>query len=209
MRYLMMLFALGASSPNDLQLIDDLNKCMTARFQAPAPNAVGMSRVMLPGSLGTHYQPFVTHDRDFSPENARETKALAALEERKMQVGFYLFGKAVEDQQMEVLNFRALKGPGAVTAGTPRPAWYPGVAEVRIASSDALPDWKTVYPLARKAMKSFADGGKGFETTLDGWQVAARPLLAESERCVVCHQGKVTLHQPIGGVLYAYRRPGA
>jgi hypothetical protein len=204
----MMLFALGASSPADLQLIDDLNECMTARFEAPAPNALGMSRIMGPRSFGTHYQPFVTRDRDFTPENARETKAMAALEDSKMQVGLYLFGKAVEDEQLEILNFRALKGPGAVTAGTPRPAWYPGVAELRMASADALPDWKTVYPLARKAMKSFADGGKGFETTLDSWHIAARPLLAESERCVSCHQGKVTLHQPIGGVLYAYRRAG-
>ena len=202
-----MLLALGSPRPGDVGLIDELNQCMNVRFQNPSPNALGMSRVMLPPSFGTHYQPFVTRDRDFTPENARETKALAALEEQRLQVGFYLFGRSIADEPAEALNYRALKGPGAVTAGTPRAKWYPGLPQAAIATTDGLPDWKTIYPLARKAMKSFADGGNGFETTVDSWQVAARPLLAESQRCLACHSGQV-MHHAIGGVLYAYRRVG-
>jgi hypothetical protein len=29
-----------------------------------------------------------------------------------------------------------------------------------------MPDWKAIYPFARKAMKSFTDGGRGFETKI-------------------------------------------
>jgi hypothetical protein len=60
-----------------------------------------------------------------------------------------------------------------------------------LASADALPDWRTFYPLAQKATKSFADGGGGFETSIGSSQIAARPFIAS---------------QPLGGALYAFRR---
>jgi hypothetical protein len=53
-------------------------------------------------------------------------------------------------------------------------------------------------------MKSFNDGGAGFETEMDSWSIAARPVLASQQRCLGCHDA--SLNQPIGGVLYAYRR---
>ena len=116
-----------------------------------------------------------------------------------------MFGRAVLDSDPEKLDFRALKGPAAMTAGTPRPAWYPA-SEMGLVSENPLPDWKAVYPLARRAMKSFSDGGTGFETQIDSWKVAARPVMASQQRCLTCHNG-VSLDQPVGGVLYAYRVP--
>jgi len=85
-----------------------------------------------------------------------------------------------------------------VTRGTPRPAWIP--------LPGALPDWKTIYPIARRAMKSFEDGGNGFETTVDSWTIAARPVVAAKQTCVACHNHSVELNKPIGGLLYAFRR---
>jgi hypothetical protein len=75
---------------------------------------------------------------------------------------------------------------------------------VASAPGGALPDWRTIYPLAQLAMKSFADGGAGFETTLDSWHIAARPVVAAQQRCMSCHSG--SQHQALGGVFYAYRR---
>ncbi len=218
----MMLMVLGwagggppRTGANDLPLIDELNECMTARFQNPSPAGLGMNRAVGPGSFGMHYQPLVTRERDFQPENPREAKVLAAMEAEKIQVGFYLFGRAVSEANAEALNYRALKGPGAITVGTPRPAWYPGLQAAKVEPGDALPDWKAIYPLAGEAMKSFEDGGKGFATAVGSWQVAARPLLAGNERCVACHNSmgtgsgkRVELNHAVGGVLYAYRRMG-
>jgi hypothetical protein len=79
------------------------------------------------------------------------------------------------------------------------------MGELRVVGDSALPDWNAVYPLARKAMKSFTDGGTGFETEIDSWSIAARPVLASQQRCLDCHSG-LALNQPVGGVLYAYRR---
>jgi len=121
---------------------------------------------------------------------------LAALEEQRLQVGLYVIGSAIEMAEPQVLSYRALKGPAAIKE-TPRPAWYPS-AEVRPAKPNALPDWNAIYPLARRAMKSFRDGGSGFETTLDSWQIAARPVIASREACVSCHNGQVELNQLIG-----------
>jgi hypothetical protein len=81
-----------------------------------------------------------------------------------------------------------------------------------VAPGGALPDWKTVYPLQR-AMKSFADGGTGWETSIGSLRIAARLAAARPERCVACHDNpaygtgtRAVLNQALGGVLYAFRR---
>ena len=202
---LVAMIAAGSTRLTDVGLIDELNECLTARFQDPAPNALGMSRAVGPASMGTHYRPFQTMERDFRPENARETQVLAALEQQHMQVGFYLFGRSISEVAPDKLSYRALKGPGAITAGTPRAAWYPGTIRQKV-EGEGLPDWMAMYPVARMAMKTFAAGGKGYATTVDGWQVVARPVLADSTRCVTCHGQGATLHEALGGAMYAYRR---
>ncbi len=222
------LFAANSKPPGvqrtDLPLIERLNEIVQLRFRTPAPSALGMSRVVLPSSMGHHYQPLLTLERDFAPENEKEREVIRELEEKHVEVGLYVTGVSVVQSSPEFLDYRALKGPGAITRGTPRPAWYPGRPPVIVASAviaaspvitasmDALPDWKSVYSLAKRAMQSFRDGGAGFETSLEGWNIAARPVVAEA-RCNVCHDRlsaisntASTEKRPIGGVLYAFRR---
>jgi hypothetical protein len=201
------------SASQDLPVINLLNASLQRRFEDPAPDRLGMSRTALPQSFGTHYRPSLLSQTDFQPENEAEATVVSELEHRHDQVGFYLFGQAITDSDPADLNFRALKGPAAVTTGTPRPAWYPPQTKTAAAKPGALPDWEAIYPIARSAMKSFLDGGQGFEATFGTWNIAARPVMASQARCVGCHNvqpsGKAhpaVLDQPIGGVLYAFRR---
>ena len=201
-------------------MIDELDVSIQQRLLNPLPNTLGMSRIMVRPSLGEHFLPVITDARDFAPENDRERKALAALEDRKVQVGLYLFGERILREDAGALSFRALKGPGSITIDTPRPKWYPfgilgpsgsprSAADVGITAADCLPDWIEIYPVAQRAMRSFKDGGKGFETEFQGWTIAARPALAASLRCVSCHNsvtpGSAKLGEAVGGVLYACR----
>ena len=194
------LFAGNPKAP-DLPLIDQLHKLVQMRFDTPLPGALGMSRVLAPPSMGQHFQPVRTTGRDFIPENDGEREVIGKLETNGVQVGIYVFGSAVLKATPQALDYRALKGPGAVTRTTPRPAWYPYQAKLSSAPADSLPDWKAVYPVAQRAMRSFQDGGAGFETALESWDIAARTV-ATGKRCVMCHSDA----QPIGGVLYAFRR---
>ena len=206
---------------DDLRMMDALDEVVQARFADPGAQVFGMSRQLMPGSLGEHFLPAVTRDRDFQPATQEEKAAISALESNHVEVGFYLFGRAVASSESTDLNYRALKGPGAMTAGTPRPSWYPRTAlafsppqapSLTEKKPDTLPDWQEIYPLARKAMRSFVDGGNGFETEVRGWEIAARPVLASQARCVTCHEqmnngsAGFKLHEPVGGVLYAFRR---
>jgi hypothetical protein len=170
---------------------------------------------MMPRSLGNHFVPVTRNDRDFFPENDTERAVIAALEARKLQVGLYLFGEAAVHDDADKLNYRALKGPGAVTANTPRPQWYPsrraGLPEAKDLSG-TLSNWATMYPVAQRAMRSFKDGGRGFEVEFQGWTIAARPAVASDDRCVTCHRQSVYPQRlalkkgdAIGGVLYAFR----
>lgn len=210
-----MLFA-GSPEAVNLQLIGRLDECVRNRFADPAPKSLGMSRVAAPVSFGLHYQPNVTSRRDFDPENPAEASIVGEMERRQLQVGLYVFGRAAAAAGPTLRDYRALKGPAAITEGTPRPAWYPPLARLAAQTAphgDTLPDWEAIYPLARRAMKSFQDGGKGFETTLDSWSIAVRPLIASQQRCVACHNNPVysrvasaKLGEPLGGVIYAFRQ---
>ncbi len=221
----------GAGSPKtDLNLIDDFNRLIQQRFADPAPEALGMSRITRPNSFGTHYIPTFSAAVDFSPMSDPERTLVAELAERKIQAGLYVVGGAISSCPADYLNWRALKGPAKITPGTPRPAWYPelwggGDLMHRPKAEGSLPDWYDIYSLAQHAMSSFRDGGKGFETSLDSWTIAARPVLATQERCVTCHNTMskpsespfalpnappgppdLSLNSPAGGVLYAFRR---
>jgi hypothetical protein len=194
------LFA-GNPKPRDLPLIDRFQEQVQRRFESPLPDSLGMSRVAVPSSMGGHFSPVRTAERDFIPENALEREVVGQMEEKGVQVGLYVFGPAILAATPEFQDFRALKGPAAITRGTPRPAWYPGQPKVSAEPHDTLPDWNAIYPLARRAMLSFQDGGAGFETKLASWDIAARPVAA-AERCATCHGNASHL----GGVLDAFRR---
>jgi hypothetical protein len=222
------------TAASDLHKIDEFDQLMQLRFQTPTlappsgsfiatradhpllspgdPSALGMSRMVAPPSFGQPFLPRFNVTRDFGPENNAEKDALAVLETAPVQVGLYLFGRAILNSNVDARNYRALKGPAAITQGAPRPRWYP-TGENPMALPDALPDWKAIYPLAQRAMTSFADGGSGFETSMGAWDIAVRPVVASQDRCIACHNSKaygaggaVVLHQTLGGIMYAYRR---
>ncbi len=216
MRWLLLLsVVLGAGRtsdpPGNLALIDEFNGCIQLRFETADGN-FGMNRMASSNSLGEHFRPRFNVTSDFVPEEPQETKTLAAMEKNHLQVGLYLVGRESQESPLSAPNFRAMKGPAAITAGTPRPAWYP-TARNPAAPPDAMPDWKVIYPLAQRAMRSFEDGGAGFEMKVDSWQIAARPVFASQQRCVICHNRSggltVALNHPLGGVLYAFRRDPA
>lgn len=215
MRFLLVsastLLAIVPTADPSLKLIEEFDQTVQARLEQPLPDSLGMSRIMVRPSFGRHFRPMVSDARDWRPENDRERQVLARLEGDGLQVGLYLFGASILDTPAEKLQFRALKGPGAITKGTPRPNWYPGLKLEEAMSTDRLPDWQAIYPLARKAMASFADGGHGFETQLGAWKIVARPAIAGDGRCVACHNGQAETRNrfaagdALGGVLYAYR----
>ena len=187
-----------------LPLIEEFDHVVMARLTSPPARAgmldrepLGMSRVAFPDSYGRHFSPIISNSRDFIPQNEHEKELLAQLENADLELGIYLFGERVVDQPATAMDYRSMKGPAVVTKGTAR---------------SNLPSWNAAYPLAEKAMKSFSDGGHGFETKLDGWTIAARPAIANNARCVTCHnmqriQGRKPLQtgDAIGGVLYAYK----
>jgi hypothetical protein len=199
----------------DSELINRLDALVQHRFRDPAPLTLGMSRVARPVSMGTHFYPKRASSRDFQPESPVEKDVIDALEKQQTQVGFYVIGNVITSlppSDVTLESFRALKGPAAMTRGTPRPRWYPPSRKTAAVDPNALPDWEAIYPLASTAMKTFQNGGQGFETTFGNWNIAARPVIASQQRCVTCHNSMdlpVKLNDPIGGVLYAYRRPQA
>jgi hypothetical protein len=210
MRFLFPVFLLAAIAPREpLRLIDEFDQMVQHRIEDPMPKTLGMSRVMIRPSLGKHFEPLVSDVRDFAPATDAERKILAQMEDQRLQLGLYLFGGAILNHPVDSMDYRSLKGPGAITKGTTRPSWYPSVFPVSAPESGpdprALPNWKEVYPLAQKAMRSFADGGGGFEMRLGSWDVAARPVIAISDRCVTCHGNTAQIGKALGGILYAYR----
>src|ERR1700722_17020775 len=184
---------LGSSepSPRNIELVNRFDQIIQTRFRDPMPQTLGMNRAVTANSFGRNYQPILTDLRDFMPQNPAESSLLAELEQQHVQLGIYVFGSDVVRSEPAALNLRALKGPAAITAGTPRPPWYPANVENsghvaapplatlrdessnRTVAKDALPDWLEIYSTARGAMKSFPEGGKGFETAV-AWR-ATRP----------------------------------
>lgn len=212
MRLIAVLLLAVVPPKSPLPLIEEFNQTVQQRIENPLPNTLGMSRVMIRPSLGKHFQPLVSDTRDYAPETDKERELLASLEQQELQVGLYVFGAAILSHTAEEMDFRSLKGPGAITKNTPRPLWYPLTLTLVEPDADALPDWSAMYPLAQRAMKNFADGGHGFETQLDSWKVVARPAIAREGRCVACHNASrgdtlraFAVGDALGGVLYAYR----
>lgn len=207
------------SSFDPLQAIEEFDALIQKRLARPQPESLGMTRIMVRPSFGHHFQPVVSHKRDFAPENGDERHVVAKLEQERVELGLYLFGASIESRPASDLSFRTLKGPGIITAGTLRPFWYPGLDGSTRAllpagrsEPEALPDWGQIYPLAQRAMRSFRDGGRGFETTHGTWQIAARPTMATDQKCISCHnhlaqrpKREFRVGDPLGGILYAFR----
>ncbi len=201
---LLLLFPFLFAKSGTLPLIEEFDHVVMARltspparFGKPEREPLGMSRIVSPDSYGKHFLPIISNSRDFIPQNGYEKELLAHLEEADLELGIYLFGENVMDQSAAAMDYRSMKGPAVVTQGTLRAN---------------LPSWNAAYPLAEKAMKSFKDGGHGFEEQLDEWTFAARPAIANDVRCITCHNMRRTqawkplkVGDAIGGVLYAYK----
>lgn len=201
---LLLLFPFLFATSGNLPLIEEFDHVVMARLTSPPARSgmldrepLGMSRIVSPDSYGKHFLPIISNNRDFIPQNGYEKELLTHLEAADLEFGIYLFGENIMVQPATAMDYRSMKGPAVVTKGTVRAN---------------LPSWNAAYPLAEKAMKSFKDGGHGFEVQLDDWTIAARPAIANNVRCITCHnmqraQGWKSLEvgDAIGGVLYAYK----
>src|SRR5437899_2528899 len=85
------LFA-GNPKPHHLPTIDRLNDAVQLRFRNPLPDTLGMSRVAMPLSMGTHFRPIRGRATDFVPETNAEREGVASLEADGVQVGLYVVG---------------------------------------------------------------------------------------------------------------------
>jgi len=216
-------FAGGVPKTTKEKLIDRLDQFVQQRFAAPPDRNLGMSRVATPSSFNRHFQPTAGALTDFRPETTTEYELLRELDSAKVKVGFFVFGAAIEKSTPQALDFRALKGPAAVTAVTNRPMWYPGYGSrllpevvpdpLRLGKLEVLPDWKQAYFVARQAMFTFERGGKVPDSMLAEWHTVARPVPASSVACVGCHNNAaigrsshlLATGNALGGVLYVYR----
>ncbi len=184
------LVAGNGPGPRNIDLVNCFDDLIQARFRDPMPQTLGMNRAVTANSFGQNYQPIFTDLRDFMPQNPAERSLLAELEQQHVQLGIYVFGLDVVRSEPSALNFRALKGPAVITAGTPRASWYPANVE----PSGHL----------------FAPPLVALQSESSNRTVAARPLIASEVRCVPCHNattpGRAALQQPLGGILYAFRK---
>ena len=201
----------AASKPNPPIYLRSPNGDNNFVQVVPGP-ALGMSRMAIPNSYGSHFHAISQNIRDFVPERENEKELLTQMEEQNMQLGIFLFGQAILDQPNTNMDYRALKGPAIITKGTRRPPQMARLIDPPThPDPDALPTWLDAYPIGLRAMRSFADGGHGFETTLGNWTIAAKPALASGARCLGCHNAntnskkQLKLGDPVGGILYAYK----
>ena len=209
-------------------LVDQFDGVVQGRLQTPPQPGgqgfatgpeLGMSRIVRPNSYGSHFNSISSAIRDFVPEQDNEKELLAQMEDQKIELGIYFFGQAIVDQPYTNMDYRALKGPAAITKGTIRPPSemfaFSGSSnrfERERPDPNALPAWRDAYPIAQRAMRSFNDGGHGFETGVGDWTISARPALASDARCLACHNAgrakadrQLKIGDPVGGVLYAYK----
>ena len=120
-----------------LSIIDEFDHVIQARLVSPSVTIgvrqpLGMSRVAQPDSYGSHFSPILGNRSDFVPENDHEKEIVAQLEDKNLELGLFLFGEAVMDRPAIHRDFRAMKGPAAITTGTRR---------------SGLPSWNAAYPV--------------------------------------------------------------
>lgn len=169
--------------PDEINRLDD---CIQKRFVART--AFGMERVARLDFHGI---------RLFRPENATEQSVVGALEQKGYQVALYLAGRnvnATPPPWRELAAYRySVQGPAYITH-------FSDLKDAPLAAS-LLED-------SRKALKAF-ETGDGYDVQKGDWTVALRPLRASSTACVQCHNAfgaNVKMGDPIGVVLYAYKR---
>ncbi|MEZ5352499.1 MAG: hypothetical protein R2762_07665 [Bryobacteraceae bacterium] len=183
---------------------DELHSAILKRFGEF--QTFGMSRIVTPASLGAHFNPTIGAVRDLTPETEQEKRLIESLEGAGYQVVFYLAGRRILDETPETQNYRALKGPAILTAGTPRPMG-PFTILVRPTSTNenAAIDWRSIYPVVRAGMRELDAGKAPPPTMLDSWMVSTKPVRAFKQECTRCHPGS-SAGDLLGAAVYVYRR---
>jgi hypothetical protein len=164
--------------------INQLDECIQKRFGART--VLGMERVARMDYHGV---------RQFRAENATEQSVVNGLEQKGYQVALYLAGRGVNTKPMDIL--------AAYRYGVQGPAYITHFGDPKESPSPA-----SLLEDGRKALASFETGG-GYDIREGAWTVALRPLRASNQACVQCHSTsgeKVKIGDPIGVVMYAYKR---
>ena len=167
------------TSRPELRAIAELNDCIQQRFTT-TDRLFGYSRIATPMS-----------PHKFLPENVRETEAVKALEQARMEVVVYVAGRRVLQRQTGPNDWSNPRGPLQITSGNGQASSPPSGSDLREESREAL--------LAFIGNRSHEFGSRA-----DGWKMIARPVRAADERCLKCHT-KLRVGDPIGVVVYAYR----
>ncbi len=185
--------------------IDELHTTILHRFGDF--QTFGMSRLVTPVSLGMHFRPAFRATRDLVPETPEETRLIEALEHDRFQVVFYLAGTRILSDEQKSKNYRALKGPAILTAGTPRPngAFTLFVGPPPAPAGELNIGWDAIYPVAQSAMRQFGRGVEAVTGHLDGWTISTRPVRAFKQQCIQCHPGS-SVGDVLGAAIYVYRR---
>jgi hypothetical protein len=168
----------------EARLIGSLDACVQERF-TNVDNVFGFRRIVRPGETAHR----------FRPENIRELEEVRELEQANLQVVLYLAAREVlRSSPNPLLASRVVRGPALVT---------PDHFEV----ADA-PAPLQLWDESRLALQAF-DRGETHRFTVSGWTFVARPVRASEQSCLNCHRADaLRLGDPIGAVLYGYKRGG-
>ena len=165
--------------------IASLNRSSQDRFKV-VDNTFGLRRIIVIGDT----------PHRFRPENVTELAAVREIEEARLRVAMYLAGRRVLDREPDLttkeplgLNRRIIFGPIAVTSPE---------------SLDGLPQAFDLIDESRAAFRTLITRER-HDFELATWKFTARPVRATTEQCLTCHRGR-SLGDPLGVVLYAYRR---
>ena len=167
------------TSRPELGAIAELNDCIQQRFTT-IDKLFGYTRIATPMS-----------PHKFLPENVRETEAVKALDQARMDVVVYVAGRRVLGKQTGPNDWGNPKGPLQIANGSGQAISPPAGSDLREESRDAM--------LAFIGNRSYDFGSRA-----DGWKMIARPVRAADERCLKCHTS-LRVGDPIGVVVYAYR----
>ena len=137
----------------------------------------------------------------FRPEHVGETAAVENLKRAGLDVVLYVAGRRVLSEQPDAswpqaAQWRLVKGPVMVAARPQDVAQAPAPIEM--------------WDVSRRAMQAFAVTD-AYDARHDAWTIIARPVRASDLTCLTCHPrknepGALRIGDPLGAVLYAYRR---
>jgi hypothetical protein len=153
--------------------VEALNRSVQERFQTLT--GFGMSRM-----------PVVPqHVQKFDPETSEETAAVEELRRQGLTVGLYLGGRGLLESPMTKAEWdgpdkfngrRAISKPILITGDEPLAG---------------LPEPWELWEIGQRALEASAKSDK-YQAPFGRWTVDARPIRAQKEGCLTCHQAQAT-----------------